>query len=108
MKNIYMTLIVTNFLFGCSTSTYIDRCSAPDDPQVYVPSIIYRSTFSDYQPQGPLKLQSWRKANEAVSNQPVNHMQHMNMPMTGSQENSMSPQKEDTSNHSSHGTKDGD
>jgi hypothetical protein len=82
MKNIYPILILT---VGCFLTAKAEQSiefeQQPDDPNVCVSAITYHSPFQDYQPQGPIKLQSWFKANESVTNQSMDHMQHMNMPM---------------------------
>jgi hypothetical protein len=93
-KNIYRILMLMTCWPIYAMDGKIIGFAQPDDPNACVPEIIYHSPFQDYQPHGPIKLQSWLKANESVTNQP---MQHMNMPMEGSQ----SDAKESTQ-HSNH------
>ncbi|MFO1259042.1 MAG: hypothetical protein U1E78_11625 [Gammaproteobacteria bacterium] len=97
MKNIYLIIFL---LMSCplyAMNVAIPDLVQPDDPNVSVPEIIYHSPFQDYQSQGQIKLQSWDKANEAVTTQPMSHMQHMNMPMEKN-----ASDKEQGSMHSNH------
>lgn len=96
-KNIYRILMLMTCWPIYAMDGKIIGFAQPDDPNACVPEIIYHSPFQDYQPQRPIKLQSWLKANESVTNQPMHHMQNMNMPMEGSQ----SDVKESTQ-HSNH------
>ncbi|MCS5712890.1 hypothetical protein [Candidatus Berkiella aquae] len=96
MKNIYPILILTVCWSLTAMAEQISGFEQPDDPNVCVPTISYHSPFQNYQPQGPIKLQSWFKANESVTNQPMDHTQHMNMPMG----DTAAPSKADS--HSNH------
>lgn len=96
-KNIYRILMVMACWPIYAMDGKIIGFAQPDDPDVCVPEIIYHSPFQDYQPQRPIKLQSWLKANESVANQPMHDMQHMNMPMTDSQSDTKK-----SAQHSSH------
>lgn len=103
MKSLYSLLMLIICLPVCVIGSQLINFSQPDNPNACVPEIIYHSPFEGYQPQRPIKLQSWRKANEAAGSQPMSHMQHMNMPMKGSQSNSKdAPQQNETSEHSHH------
>lgn len=96
MKNICPVLIwVVCWPLQAIAEQVIDPAQ-PDDPNACVPAITYHSPFQNYQQQGPIKLKSWFKANESVTNQPMDHTQHMNMPMG----DTAAPSKADS--HSNH------
>lgn len=98
MKNIYPILILMICWPLYAMAEQIIGFAEPDDPNVCVPIITYHSPFQNYQRQGPIKLQSWSKANQSVANQPMDHMQHMNMPMG----ETASPDTKQPSAHSNH------
>lgn len=51
----------------------------PDDPNICVPSVIYHSSFQNYQVQRRVKIKSWQKANEMVSNTSMNSMHNIKL-----------------------------
>jgi len=57
----------------CVIAEQIIGLGQPDDPSVCTPTITYQSPFKDYKRPGPIKLQSWPKANQSVLNQPMHH-----------------------------------
>lgn len=95
IKNIFHSLIFMISWPIYAMEEQIIGFALPDDPNVCVPEITYHSPFQDYQPQRPIKLKSWRKANESAAKLPMHGMQ--NMPM----ENAPSDMKQG-SGHSNH------
>ncbi|MCS5710305.1 hypothetical protein [Candidatus Berkiella aquae] len=74
MKNV-LTLGMIFISFGlCAQPEQLLEAMEPDDPNACVSHIHYISPFHDYEPQGPMKLESWRKANETVMNQRMQPM----------------------------------
>lgn len=82
----------------CAIAEPIIGPGQPDDPNACILEITYHSPFQDYKRQGPIKLQSWPKANQSVASQPMSHEQHMNMKM----DNAITPDVKQNTSHSTH------